>query len=575
LLDALGVRSTASGPERLLDALRALAKTATPPVSEVDKWYRKIDQFVETCSTTDSAAVQAAFGAEKLVFSRDGEWATAADAYQSAGDDDIPGVPLIRLEVLNLSLWRRIGVAERPTVDLALAWLGSLDVGVALSAADLRRVRALMVRYPVRIWQECAHWLNLQGEWVPIATLKYALTMQSLVPWAHLFPSVKQKTADLQRLSGEVTRDAVFANIPLLAASIDERFKNQSLFGAQYESKEWLKTVGIELSRIALDSGDEAHRIQALAIRLATTKWVESRALDIVPYIDGMPAGTPRLADVVWIDERLFVEPQPRAKLAKRVPEEISKQFNRQDIRSALDYCFERSVDEVRDYLRENFTLTHVEPNERLSTTVASDVPCDTEDVADLTVSDHASLSDGKIESATQAKESGVEATSTEESAADDSTGDVAKVQFQKIELRPATHSRPNSLTEQPSLVERYALLHGFRRNGTGGFVAVNREQLVRASTSPFGWEHRAADGRLLRSFYVKEHCLEHSPLQLESEVWGMLEKFPATHAMLLLDLNANPVEITGTLLRTLRDAGKISLYPAAYRLVFEQPRNA
>jgi hypothetical protein len=42
LLDLLGVRSTPTGPDRLLDCLRALAKTDKPPVHEVEKWYPRL-----------------------------------------------------------------------------------------------------------------------------------------------------------------------------------------------------------------------------------------------------------------------------------------------------------------------------------------------------------------------------------------------------------------------------------------------------------------------------------------------------------------------------------------------------
>jgi hypothetical protein len=69
-----------------------------------------------------------------------------------------------------------------------------------------------------------------------------------------------------------------------------------------------------------------------------------------------VPAGTARLTDILWLDSRLFVSPLSKAKLAKRVPEEIGKSLSA-DIRAALAYAFERSADDIRDYLEENFTL--------------------------------------------------------------------------------------------------------------------------------------------------------------------------------------------------------------------------
>jgi hypothetical protein len=48
LLDLLGVRDTPMGPDRLLDCLRALSKAAKPPIHEVEKWYRRLDQLVDS-----------------------------------------------------------------------------------------------------------------------------------------------------------------------------------------------------------------------------------------------------------------------------------------------------------------------------------------------------------------------------------------------------------------------------------------------------------------------------------------------------------------------------------------------
>lgn len=573
LLDALGVRSTASGPERLLDALRALAKTTTPPVSEVDKWYRRLDQFVETCSTSDFQSIQSALSAEKLIFSHEGEWTTAGAAYLLTGEDDLPDLALIRPSVADLSLWRRVGVAERPTVDLAIGWLANLTPGFAATGADLRRVRSLLVRYPIRIWSECGFWLNMQGEWVPTSALNYALTMQSLVPWGHLFPWVKQQTADL-RLPGEVTRDDTFAHLALLAACIEERLENRSLFDKTHESKEWLRTVGIELLRIELESEEETQRVRDLAIRLATTKWIESRGLEIVPYIGGIPAGMSRAADVVWIDQQLFVEPLPRAKLAKRVPDEIAKPFARQDIRSALDYCFERSIDDVREYLCENFSLAFVEQTDAA---LASEAISSRDAKSDTAVHEPSGFVDLAELVRTDADREGAGDSPTFDTEIPDLDPERQPEAPSSAlqEDRRASQPRSAPTPDRPSLIERFAALRGFRKNGGGSFTHPNGERLARETDSVFPWEHRASDGTLIRGYYAKEHCLNREPLELETEVWGLLEKSPTLYSILLVDIDWSPIEMTGGELRSMRDAKRITLYPAAYRLVLENPNDA
>jgi hypothetical protein len=183
LLDLLGVRKTPSGPGRLLDRLRALAKSDRAPAHEVEKWYRRLDQMLDGCSTADAQNIRNAFKTEKLILAQDGTWATASGVFLAGDEEDVPGAAVVRASVLDLSLWHRIGVADRPSADLALQWLETLASGKAPSPDDLRRVRTLLVRYPTRIWEECGHWLNLIGEWTPVETLAYGLSMQSLFRW--------------------------------------------------------------------------------------------------------------------------------------------------------------------------------------------------------------------------------------------------------------------------------------------------------------------------------------------------------------------------------------------------------
>ena len=57
--------------------------------------------------------------------------------------------------------------------------------------------------------------------------------------------------------------------------------------------KEWLRTLGAELCRVDLDTEEETLRVRSLASSLANTNWIETSGLEIIPYIDGTPAGTP------------------------------------------------------------------------------------------------------------------------------------------------------------------------------------------------------------------------------------------------------------------------------------------
>ena len=76
LLLLLGARNTPTGPERLLDCLRALAMAEKPPAHEVEKWYRRLESDIDTCSTEDLANIKQEFREEKVVLTEGGVWTT-------------------------------------------------------------------------------------------------------------------------------------------------------------------------------------------------------------------------------------------------------------------------------------------------------------------------------------------------------------------------------------------------------------------------------------------------------------------------------------------------------------------
>jgi len=565
LLDLLGVRSTPTGPDRLLECLRALARAAKPPDHEVDKLHRRLDQMVNTCSTSDLQNIKQAFRTEKLILTEDEAWANATAVFLSSNEEDAPGAAVIRPAVNDLTLWRKIGIAERPTADLAIKWLKELPSGQILSPEDARRVRSLLARYPDRIWQECAHWLNLAGEWAPVSALSYALTMQPLIQWKHLHQWVKQTTADLQRLPVDATSRPPFSELPMLARRLEDRFHLNPLPIGQAEQKEWLTTLGTELRRVEMETEEETQRVRGVAETLARSSWQNAPGLETIPYIDGQPAGTPRQADVLWLDQTLYVDHLPMAKLAKRVPEEINKVFARGDIKAALDYSFERPPKDVREYLKENFDLAplsdvsisgtdgagagltkdRVSPSSepdvqtRGQVSVPNPLGSETANVIVATQGDQDTLSEqpGKVEQ-------------------DIPVGDEPKV-------RPSRVPKP----PKPSIVERFALAHGFRKHDDDRFVHVDGSWVGRANGAPFPWERRTASGDLVRSYWAKDHCLEAEPLELGAEVWWLIEKHPETHALIVVDRDGNPVEMTGVQLRQLQERRILILHPATYRL--------
>jgi len=563
LLDLLGVRSTPSGPGRLLDRLRALAKSDKAPAHEVEKWYRRLDQMLDGCSTAAAQDIRNAFKAEKLILAQDGTWLTSGGVFLAGDEEDVPGAAVVRASVLDLSLWHRIGVADRPSADLALQWLGTLVSRKALSADDARRVRTLLVRYPVRIWEERGHWLNLVGEWAPVETLAYGLSMQTLFRWSHLHEWVKRKTADFQRLSGETVQAPPFSALPALSDLVEEHFNQPSLLAGMEDRRAWLTAFGTQLGRIELADAAETERVRALAEAIAATSWVQTHKLEAVPYLDGVPAGTARLTDILWLERKLFVSPLSKAKLAKRVPEEIGRNLSA-DIRAALAYAFERPPEDIREYLEENFTLA---PEQLVAASTAEAQP-------DTALSDDDGI-DGVAKDARSDAEPGdvddLHLTKDDEPAAQpEPAPQTGELDRELIETEVAIRSSAAPKPPRPSVMARFALGQGYKADGEDRFYHADGSWIGRANGTRFPWERRSANGEILRHYYPKEHCLEHEPLQLEADVWGLLDQKPDIYSFILINPEGETVEMTGVRLRALRDDGELTIHPATYRLVYD-----
>ena len=556
LLDLFGVRSTPIGPDALLNRLRALAKAESPPVHEVEKWYNRLDQMATTCSTGDFQKIRQAFHSEQIILTQQGAWEASPAVFLSTDDQDVPDAEVVRTSVSHLALWSKIGVAERPTADLAIAWLNGLPTDSVLGQEQARRVRSLLARHPVRVWEECGYWLNLAGQWVAVDSLAYALTTQSRTPWQHLHQWVKQKTADLQRLPPEVTGNSALPHLPTLAMCLEEQLNRNTLFTGRDVTKTWLTTLGAELCRIELDTDENTQHVRALAGKLAKTRWREMPVLEIIPYINGTPAGTPRQTDVVWLDDTLLVTPMPKARVARRVPEEVGKVFGRDDIKAALDYGFERSEQDVREYLEENFELCPLNAvsEEPLEDTGAP--PSDEQDPL-------APVADDKAED--QPGDRGNLEEPSPMLSTENAERDADAAESKQERLRPRRSAKP----AKPDIMERFARSKGFRKGDEGRFFHEDGSRIAKSDDDPFPWERRAASGDLVRYYLPKEHCLELEPLQLDFDVWALIEQSPETYALVLSDIKGSPVEITGARLRAMRDRKEITLYPATYRIVY------
>lgn len=570
LLIKLGVRDTPTGPGRLLERVRALARAENPPIHELDKWYGRLDDIASRCSTDELSEIRQAFFDEALIYTHEGEWTTSNEVFLNANEDDVPGAAVIHRGVSHLSLWHKLGVADHPTAELALDWLGGLESGGKLAPDELRRVRSLLPRYASQIWNECGHWLNLENEWAPIEGFQYRLTMQSLVPWSNLFTDIKRKTADFQRLSNDLCSQEPFCSLPSLSACIEDRIEEGLCELPEPVSKPWLQELGKGLVRARLENEEVTQKIREIAKRMGRTVWQPATGLESTPYIDGVPVGSPRRIDVLWEDTRLYVEDRKVARIFKAVAQELSRPFERQDFTDAVKACVERSAEFVNDYLEENFNL---EAEEAIALTESDD----TASPSGGEVAEPASTTPGEDKRPEIAVRTGPEEEQgPQEQAVED---EIQKgPENESVSEQIPTAGGPDGTVQplpkhppKPQLVDLFAQMLGYTKDGPGNrYYHPDGSWLQRSDGDTFPWARYSSDGEIQTSYWIKDHCLEREPLEIKAEVFDLCKNAPATHALVLADAGEHPVEISGERLVEMIERGEAKLFPARYRLKLE-----
>jgi hypothetical protein len=257
------------------------------------------------------------------------------------------------------------------------------------------------------------------------------------------------------------------------------------------------------------------------------------------------------------LDGVLYVDRLSRAKLARRVPEEVGKAFNRSDIKAALDYSFERSADEVHAYLEENFKLVtlasdSVDPPTAEADAISSDQPSFAQDSPAKEPLESWDHPDAQIKEVPE--------------------NESPKPVEPQTELpdHASNKDRKPPRPARPSLMERFAGAEGFRKDSEGRFFHPDGSWIAKTSGMRFPWERRTKSGEIARYYWPDDRCLENATLELDADVWALIRKFPETYALILTDARDEPVEVTGILLMDWLESGKLKLYPASYRLAME-----
>ncbi|MBL9159975.1 MAG: hypothetical protein JNJ70_21010 [Verrucomicrobiales bacterium] len=552
LLEMLGVRDQPLGPESVLSRLRALAKAEAPPSEELAKWYRRLDQITASCSPRDRETIAAAFQAERLILTAQGRWETAAGVFLSSSEEDAPGAEVIRPSLVDLGLWQRIGVAERPTARLAIRWLDSLPSGETLDESTLRRVGALLGRYGRAIWEEVGHWLTLDGSWRQVRELELAASSVDRAVSSSLFPQVKSVTADFHMLPASERSLPPFSDLPELASRLEFRPGGIPAGAGDGEALPWLHEAGRSLRRARFDDEGETRRVHALAETLLATRLLVAPHLSVTPYLDGTPAGQSVDGEVVWLvgERRLCVRKLPSGRLARLVPEEIARVFDRIDIRQALAFAYGREPRVVAAYFEENFTLD----SERAGIPAGpeSDVPLpDPSEGSGSDLGGDEEEGSGRNEPAPPAVPGELGVPGSESPTNPSPTG----------------AGSPKKKSPQPDLMEQFLQKSGFTPEDERRYRHPDGTIIERVVNNVIPWERRNAEGQVIRRYWSKSQCLERDGLEIPHEVWSFLQKHPGQVSLVLADPEGQPVVVPGRVLLSRVETEEIGVFPATYRL--------
>ena len=321
-----------------------------------------------------------------------------------------------------------------------------------------------------------------------------------------------------------------------------------SIPGRSLSSATTIRFGGFGLKRVVLEDAESTERVWGLADRLSRTRWQVAAGLEAEPYIGGTPAGTPRPIEVLWRAEILYVQKGSPAKMAKIVPREIARAFNRQDITEAIKFCYERPPGFIDEYLEDNFNLAPPQEDDHLDDAASNEKDSDTEESDGLEWQAPDDWDANKYRAEVgpiPAKE-------------DDSEDDLPTP-------RPARPVR----SPQPSVIERFAQLQGFSMNGTAKFHREDGSSLEKTFENIFPWELKSASGKTERYYWPREHCIQKEPLRLDAEIWELCQRFPDLYSLVLTNFSGAPIEVNGKQLVKMQEQHTLILYPAAYRLEY------
>jgi hypothetical protein len=279
------------------------------------------------------------------------------------------------------------------------------------------------------------------------------------------------------------------------------------------------------------------------------TAWQPFRLLRVTPYIDGTPAGQAFEPNALWHDHTFYVRDDQLVKLFNAVVDELGRPFGLPHITESIRSCVERDPSFVDEYLESNFTLEEVQQQES-SPTVG---PLVSEAMQPPPQGQPINIETGRetteelplVEIETQPKP------------------DVNNTVEGVLKPQPT----PKTPREKPPLIERYAVSRGYKWDSDKNRYIHPDGFWLQKSDGSFSWERYSSKGNILCRYWVSEQCLLTGGIEMGVDLWELIRKLAGTSALILVNSEDHPVEITGNEIVNKVDTGEVVLYPAKYRL--------
>jgi hypothetical protein len=622
ILSSLGVSSALPGPNLLLSLLGTLAAIEIPPRDEVAKLYEQLDKLYLLSKPEDQRQVLKAFQSSKLLLSEQGIWSTPINVFISADSLEGLGVPTILGSARHLSLWRQLGLRERPDAEAAIEMIRNIPLDSELAPETVELMKILMRRFTNNIIDQCCVWISLSRKLKRFDELQYALSGSAINPDS-LFDEILDHCADLRFIDG-YSLESLLQKAPIreLGVAISYQFEdwNNESNGAS-EKPQWLKTFGLCVSQLNQNPSEYTKLPSGAGEALSRAPINYVKNLRLIPMVDGKPIGRPIEKEGALVSDEIYVQKRPASRLANLIPVIIGDYLQSPQLQEAAAYSFERSDDLIIEYFQSNYGLSQAAARKSWTTASFSQVkswsvaerdPLGIDQGDSGLPSDSSSLYSGELPETWPAGCSETHADPTESQAdipdflkqyAAERPGDapVATAASQEVDLlsqripscdpgMPSSMGSIGVLDEQEldvrtdkkilsevpdetrnsaqyNIVMQYAERLGLKEVGDAVFYGSNQTTLRRQRGELFPWILEGSNGLEIKRFLVRTSPIVASPLELDTVAFGLLERLPDGHSILIPDTTGNPTEISGSELQAMIADGRLKIFPSSYRL--------